>query len=52
MNPQRLLGLLGGMGWTSSLDLYRRINRGVAGRLGGLHSARRVPVCALPALAR
>ncbi len=40
MNPQRLLGLLGGMSWTSSLDLYRRINRGVAERLGGLHSAR------------
>lgn len=40
MNQQRLLGLLGGMSWTSSLDLYRRINLGVAERLGGLHSAR------------
>lgn len=39
MNQQRLLGLLGGMSWTSSLDLYRRINRGVAEGLGGLHSA-------------
>jgi aspartate racemase len=34
-----LLGLLGGMSWASSLDLYRRINRGVAERRGGLHSA-------------
>lgn len=36
----RLLGLLGGMSWVSSADLYARINRGVAERLGGLHSAR------------
>jgi aspartate racemase len=35
----RPLGLLGGMSWTSSADLYRRINLGVAERLGGLHSA-------------
>jgi len=35
----RPLGLLGGMSWTSSADLYRRINLGVAARLGGLHSA-------------
>ena len=36
----RLLGVLGGMSWVSSMDLYGRINRGVADRLGGLHSAR------------
>ncbi len=36
----RLLGVLGGMSWVSTSDLYGRINRGVAARLGGLHSAR------------
>jgi aspartate racemase len=36
----RLLGLLGGMSWVSSADLYRRINEGVARQMGGLHSAR------------
>ncbi len=39
-NPQRLLGLIGGLSGVSTLDLYRRINVGVAERLGGLHSAR------------
>ena len=33
------IGLLGGMSWESSLDYYRRINRGVQEALGGLHSA-------------
>lgn len=37
---QRLLGLIGGLSWASTLDLYRRINQGVSTRLGGLHSAR------------
>jgi len=36
----RLLGVLGGMSWTSTLSYYRLLNEGVAARLGGLHSAR------------
>jgi aspartate racemase len=35
----RLLGLLGGMSWTSTATYYRLLNTGVAERLGGLHSA-------------
>jgi aspartate racemase len=36
----RLLGVLGGMSWTSTAEYYRLLNTGVAERLGGLHSAR------------
>ena len=36
----RTLGLLGGMSWESTTEYYRLLNRGVADRLGGLHSAR------------
>jgi aspartate racemase len=36
----RLLGVLGGMSWTSTAEYYRLLNDGVAHRLGGLHSAR------------
>ncbi len=36
----RLLGVLGGMSWTSTEAYYRLLNEGVADRLGGLHSAR------------
>ena len=36
----RLLGVLGGMSWTSTEAYYRGLNEGVAARLGGLHSAR------------
>jgi aspartate racemase len=36
----RMLGVLGGMSWTSTQSYYRLLNRGVAERLGGLHSAR------------
>lgn len=35
----RVLGLLGGMSWESTLVYYRLLNQGVAARLGGLHSA-------------
>lgn len=35
-----MLGVLGGMSWTSTESYYRLLNRGVADRLGGLHSAR------------
>lgn len=38
----RLLGVLGGMSWTSTEAYYRLLNTGVAERLGGLHSARLV----------
>ncbi|HED13022.1 MAG TPA: aspartate/glutamate racemase family protein [Gammaproteobacteria bacterium] len=36
----KLLGLLGGMSWESTQTYYQLLNRGVAERLGGLHSAR------------
>jgi aspartate racemase len=35
----KMLGLLGGMSWESTVLYYQLINRGVAQRLGGLHSA-------------
>ena len=38
----KTLGILGGMSWESTQHLYALINRGVAARLGGLHSARLV----------
>ena len=36
----RLLGVLGGMSWTSTETYYRLLNQRTAERLGGLHSAR------------
>lgn len=36
----KLLGLLGGMSFESTLPYYREINQRMAQRLGGLHSAR------------
>jgi aspartate racemase len=35
----RVLGMLGGMAWPSTLDAYRLINEEVGRRLGGVHSA-------------
>jgi aspartate racemase len=35
----RYIGLLGGMSWESTAEYYRLMNRAVAERLGGLHSA-------------
>jgi len=35
----KVIGLIGGMSWNSTLEYYRVINELVAGRLGGLHSA-------------
>jgi aspartate racemase len=35
----KVLGILGGMSWESTHYLYQLINRDVAARLGGLHSA-------------
>src|SRR3954454_1167330 len=39
-HTMRLLGVLGGMSWTSTEAYYRLLNAGVSERLGGLHSAR------------
>ncbi len=36
----KTIGLLGGMGWPSTVTYYQLINQGVAARLGGQHSAR------------
>ena len=36
----RRLGIVGGASWTSTALYYEHINKGVARRLGGLHSAR------------
>ena len=38
----KTLGILGGMSWESTQHLYALLNRGVAARLGGLHSAQLV----------
>ena len=35
----RIIGLIGGMSWESSLEYYRIINEQVKEKLGGLHSA-------------
>ncbi|GAM83008.1 hypothetical protein ANO11243_009940 [Dothideomycetidae sp. 11243] len=37
---QKVIGLIGGMSWESSVLYYRIINQTVRARLGGLHSAR------------
>ena len=36
----KVIGLIGGMSWNSTLEYYRLINEGVSHKLGGLHSAR------------
>jgi aspartate racemase len=38
----RKLGIIGGTSWSSTALYYEHINRGIAHRLGGLHSARMV----------
>jgi len=38
----KVIGLIGGMSWNSTLEYYRIINESFAHRLGGLHSARLV----------
>jgi len=38
----KVIGLIGGMSWNSTLEYYRIINELFARRLGGLHSARLV----------
>jgi amino-acid racemase len=39
MDRMKILGLLGGMSWESSIEYYRIVNERVRQRLGGLHSA-------------
>ncbi len=36
----KTLGLIGGMGWESTVPYYRQINQQINQRLGGLHSAK------------
>jgi aspartate racemase len=36
----KIIGLIGGMSWNSSMEYYRVINTLVAEKMGGLHSAR------------
>ena len=36
----KVLGLLGGMSWESTIPYYRTINEQVKARLGGLQSAK------------
>jgi aspartate racemase len=36
----RKLGIVGGTSWSSTALYYEHVNRGIAQRLGGLHSAR------------
>ena len=36
----KIIGLLGGMSWESTLEYYKMINEGIKERLGGLHSAK------------
>src|ERR1019366_5687448 len=36
----KIIGLIGGMSWESTIPYYRRINEAVKARKGGLHSAK------------
>ena len=36
----KIIGLIGGMSWESTVPYYRQINETIKGRLGGLHSAK------------
>jgi len=38
----KVIGLVGGMSWNSTLEYYRIMNHSIAHRLGGMHSARLV----------
>jgi aspartate racemase len=40
----KIIGLIGGMSWESSIEYYRIINEEMKKRLGGLHSAKSVMV--------
>src|SRR3982751_2713727 len=36
----KIIGLIGGMSWESTVPYYRQINETIKERLGGLHSAK------------
>jgi aspartate racemase len=36
----KIIGLLGGMSWESTVGYYQLINQGIKESLGGLHSAK------------
>lgn len=36
----KVIGLIGGMSWESTIPYYRQINETIKARLGGLHSAK------------
>lgn len=36
----KIIGIIGGMSWESTLNYYKYINQGIKSRLGGLHSAK------------
>ena len=36
----KIIGLIGGMSWESTVPYYRQINETIKHRLGGLHSAK------------
>ena len=38
----RLLGVIGGMSWLSTIEYYRLLNEGIQKAVGGSHSARLV----------
>ena len=38
----KVIGLVGGMSWNSTLEYYRIMNESIAWRMGGMHSARLV----------
>ena len=40
----KIIGLIGGMSWESSIEYYRIINQEVRSALGGVHSAKSVMV--------
>ena len=40
----KMIGLLGGMSWESTVPYYQQINEGIKAQLGGLHSAKIVLV--------
>ncbi len=40
----KVIGLIGGMSWESSIEYYRLINEATRARLGGLHSAKSLMV--------
>jgi aspartate racemase len=40
----KIIGMIGGMSWESSIEYYRIINETVRAELGGLHSARSIMV--------